>query len=135
MYPCELLDRRDDTCVPYTNKLSSFGCSVQHAHRRTHFDVRYAADERVHAAHTTFTNTKSFGSVASNVSLLPAFVVFRVIRFSLNDSAIHVSQKKRVFALTVFFPRVLNFFRLNSRFTNRISVYFAQIHLTQIKIE
>lgn len=40
MYPCELLDRRDDTCVPYTNKLSSFGCSVQHAHRRTHFDVR-----------------------------------------------------------------------------------------------
>lgn len=95
----------------------------------------YAADERVHAAHTTFTNTKSFGSVAFDVSLLPAFVVFRVIWFSLNDSAVHVSQKKRVYALTVFFPRVLNFFRLNSRFTNRISVYFAQIHLTQIKIE
>lgn len=63
--------------TPYAMSLPSTGesaCTLQRPYTHT----------QTHGVHTTtFTNTKSFGSVAFDVSLLPAFVVFTRDYFSL----------------------------------------------------
>lgn len=75
----------DNYCIPYTNKLSSFGSSAfsMHALDKQHSWTDDAVRRSLDTIHsTTFTNTKSFGSVAFNISLLPAIVLYGVKHFA-----------------------------------------------------